>query len=67
MTRCSYSTKAPQSKYAAFPDQQLQGPLLLLLFLLILLPRLLRGAKELGVVYINIIRGAQEPRNLQKP
>ena len=23
------------------------------------------GAKELGIVYINIIRGAKEPRNLQ--
>ena len=23
------------------------------------------GAKELGMVYINIIRGAKEPRNLQ--
>ena len=28
------------------------------------LPILLRGAKELGIVYINIIRGAKEPRNL---
>ena len=26
---------------------------------------LLGGAKELGIVYINIIRGAKEPRNLQ--
>ena len=30
-----------------------------------LLPILLGGAKELGIVYINIIRGAKEPRNLQ--
>ena len=29
------------------------------------LPILLGGAKELGIVYINIIRGAKEPRNLQ--
>ena len=30
-----------------------------------LLPILLGGAKEVGIVYINIIRGAREPRNLQ--
>ena len=30
-----------------------------------LLPILLGGAKELGIVYINIIRGAEELRNLQ--
>ena len=29
------------------------------------LPIHLGGAKELGIVYINIIRGAKEPRNLQ--
>ena len=29
------------------------------------LPILLGGAKELGIVYMNIIRGAKEPRNLQ--
>ena len=29
------------------------------------LPILLGGAKELGIVYINIIRGAKEPRNVQ--
>ena len=23
------------------------------------------GAKELGIVYVNIVRGAKEPRNLQ--
>ena len=28
-------------------------------------PILLGGAQELGIVYINIIRGAKEPRNLQ--
>ena len=26
---------------------------------------ILGGAKELGIVYINIIGGAKEPRNLQ--
>ena len=31
----------------------------------IVLPIPLGGAKELGIVYINIIRGAKEPRNLQ--
>ena len=31
----------------------------------IYLPILLGGPKELGIVYINIIRGAKEPRNLQ--
>ena len=30
------------------------------------LPILLGRAKELGIVYINIIRGAKEPRNLQQ-
>ena len=29
------------------------------------LPILWGGAKELGIVYMNIIRGAKEPRNLQ--
>ena len=29
------------------------------------LPILLGGAKDLGIVYINIIRGAKEPRNPQ--
>ena len=29
------------------------------------LPILLGGAKELGMVYVNIIRGAKEPRNIQ--
>ena len=29
-----------------------------------LLPILLGGAKEVGIVYINLIRGAREPRNL---
>ena len=28
-------------------------------------PIFLGGAKEVGIVYINIIRGAKEPRNLQ--
>ena len=28
------------------------------------LPLLFGGAKELGIVYINIIKGAKEPRNL---
>ena len=31
----------------------------------LLLPILLGGVKGLGIVYINIIRGAKEPRNLQ--
>ena len=32
---------------------------------IIQLPIPFGGAKELGIVYINIIRGAKEPRNLQ--
>ena len=38
---------------------------LLLVRLKVLLPILLGGAKEPGIVYISIIRGAKEPRNLQ--
>ena len=34
-------------------------------FVLHYLPIVLGGAKELGIVYINIIRGAKEPGNLQ--
>ena len=30
-----------------------------------LLPILLGGAKELGIVHINRVKGAKEPRNLQ--
>ena len=29
------------------------------------LPILLGGAKKLGIVYLSLIRGAKEPRNLQ--
>ena len=41
---------------------RVQGPII---FRELLLPILLGGAKELGIVHISIIRGAKEPRNLQ--